>query len=133
MRVDTQLTNDPLLPMEKFVVGGVDTVRGYRENQLVRDNGLVASLELRIPVLEQHTGSANLRMAPFADLGSSWDDGEESMREEVASAGLGFLYDYRKLHARLYWAHGFDEFNSPGIEDDLQDDGIHFLVQYDYF
>ncbi len=44
LRADAQLTRDPLLPIEKFAVGGANTVRGYRDNQLVRDNGLVLSV-----------------------------------------------------------------------------------------
>jgi hypothetical protein len=35
----------------------VRTVRGYQENQLVRDNGIAGSVELRIPVLQTQGGS----------------------------------------------------------------------------
>lgn len=49
-RIDTQLTPDLLLSLEQFSLGGVDTVRGYQQNQLVADNGLLASLEFRIPL-----------------------------------------------------------------------------------
>ena len=42
-----QLASDPLLHVEKMPVGGVNSVRVYRENLLVRDNGLVASAEWR--------------------------------------------------------------------------------------
>ena len=45
-----QLTPDPLLPIEQIAIGGIDTVRGYRENQLVVDNGWMTSAELRIPL-----------------------------------------------------------------------------------
>ena len=96
-RADAQLTNDPLLPMEKFVVGGVDTVRGYRENQLVRDNGLVGSLELRIPLLPKRRGELRLRMAPFVDFGRSWNDRRStSGARNITSAGLGLLVDYKQ-------------------------------------
>jgi hemolysin activation/secretion protein len=37
LRNDLQLAKDPLLPLEQFTVGGASTVRGYRENQLVKD------------------------------------------------------------------------------------------------
>ena len=49
-RVGTQLTPDSLLSLEQFSVGGADTVRGYQENQLVTDNGVLGSVELRIPL-----------------------------------------------------------------------------------
>ena len=47
-----QLANDPLLPMEKCALGGLETVRGYPENTLVRDECFVASLEFRVPVYQ---------------------------------------------------------------------------------
>ena len=36
-KADLQLTKDPLLPLEQIAVGGRFSVRGYRENQMVRD------------------------------------------------------------------------------------------------
>ena len=50
-RTDLQLSNRSLLPMEQCAVGGFNTVRGYRENQLVRDECFIASLELRVPIV----------------------------------------------------------------------------------
>ncbi len=44
-RSDLQLSKDALLPLEKFSVGGLRSIRGYRENQFVRDNGAAVSLE----------------------------------------------------------------------------------------
>lgn len=132
-RADAQLTQDPLLPMEKFVVGGADTVRGYRENQLVRDNGLVASLEFRVPVFPKHTGEARLRLAPFADYGRSWNDGTTPSHKNIASAGAGLLLDYKQLNARVHWAHDFDNIDNGSADDDLQDDGVHFSVMYSVF
>ena len=133
LRADAQLTNDPLLPMEKFVVGGVDTVRGYRENQLVRDNGVVGSLELRIPLLPKRSGELRLRMAPFVDFGRSWNDRSTSGERNISSAGLGLLVDYKQINARVYWAHGFDDIDNGTLSDDLQDDGVHFSVSFSAF
>lgn len=47
-----QLANQPLLPMEKCALGGMNTVRGYPENTLVRDQCFNASLEFRVPVYQ---------------------------------------------------------------------------------
>jgi hemolysin activation/secretion protein len=132
-RADAQLTNDPLLPMEKFVVGGVDTVRGYRENQLVRDNGVVGSVELRIPVMPKLTGELRLKMASFVDVGRSWNDRSTSGKKNISSAGLGLLMDYERLSARVYWAHDFEDIDNGNLDNDLQDDGVHFSVSYSAF
>lgn len=41
-RLDIQLTDSPLLGLEQLAVGGYNSVRGYRENSLVRDQGGIA-------------------------------------------------------------------------------------------
>lgn len=133
LRADAQLTKDPLLPMEKFEIGGMDTVRGYRENLLVRDNGVVASLEFRIPVLPKYTGDVRLRLAPFFDYGRSWNDGPTPKHKNIASAGGGLLVDYKHLNVRLYLAKSFDNINRDNIDNDLQDSGVHFSVSYSAF
>ena len=115
------------------MVGGVDTVRGYRENQLVRDNGVVGSLELRFPLLPESTGEARMRMAPFFDFGRSWNDRSTSGEKNLASAGLGLLLDYRQFSARLYWGHGFNDTDNGGLGNDLQDDGVHFSLSLSAF
>ena len=44
-KVDMQLSNQPLISNEQFVVGGADSVRGYLESAAAGDMGLRASLE----------------------------------------------------------------------------------------
>ena len=44
-----QLSSQNLLPSERFGLGGYDTVRGYRERELLVDNALVLNAELRTP------------------------------------------------------------------------------------
>lgn len=51
LRLDGQVTGQPLVANEQFVVGGVDSVRGYLESAAVGDSGLRGSLELRSPPL----------------------------------------------------------------------------------
>jgi hemolysin activation/secretion protein len=128
VRVDTQLANDQLLGIEKFAVGGLRTVRGYRENQLVRDNGVVASIELRVPVWRDERGRGLVQLAPFFDYGRSWDDGEVGLADTLTSAGIGVrVAPLEWLRGELYWGHGFDDIDDEG-DYDLQDDGIHFLL-----
>ncbi len=47
LRLDGQLTGQPLVANEQFVVGGMDSVRGYLESAAVGDLGLRGSFELR--------------------------------------------------------------------------------------
>jgi hemolysin activation/secretion protein len=72
-RTDVQLAEDPLLSLEQFAMGGHATVRGYRENELVRDNGIISSLEVRVPLWSDTPGRPMVELAPFFDWGNSWN------------------------------------------------------------
>lgn len=134
-RLDAQWSGDALLPMEKFVVGGRETVRGYRENQLVRDNGIVASLEFWIPLMRAADGNPTFRIAPFVDYGNAWEtDGPTPSPRHIASAGLGFLWDpLADLHLEVDVAAAFRNIDRATGEHNLQDDGIYFEIEYKAF
>ncbi|HEX8340128.1 MAG TPA: ShlB/FhaC/HecB family hemolysin secretion/activation protein, partial [Tepidisphaeraceae bacterium] len=72
-RVAMQFTDQPLLAIEQFSVGGVDTVRGYRENTFVRDNGIAASLELRVPIYVSAARQIEVQLVPFIDAGYAYN------------------------------------------------------------
>ncbi|MEJ0035890.1 MAG: ShlB/FhaC/HecB family hemolysin secretion/activation protein [Gammaproteobacteria bacterium] len=46
LRVDAQFTNDPLVSLEQFSMGGPDSVRAYPVAEVLAEKGGVASLEL---------------------------------------------------------------------------------------
>ena len=136
LRGNIQLSPDRLLPLEKFAVGGMSSVRGYRENLLVRDNGASTSLELRIPVfrltipyLSKTRQDGMIQLAPFVDFGWSEDTNSPSTRfTTISSAGIGIRWDpHRKIHSELYWGYAFRDINNNS-EKGLQDNGIHFLL-----
>ncbi|MBI1732271.1 MAG: ShlB/FhaC/HecB family hemolysin secretion/activation protein [Gammaproteobacteria bacterium] len=131
-RTDVQVAADPLLPLEKFAVGGAASVRGYRENQLVRDQGFVSSLEYRFPLFAEVIGANKVQLAPFVDVGGSWDvDAKTPSPKIIASAGIGLRLDPdRMIHAHLYWGKAFVDTDDPG--GNLQDHGLHFLVEGQY-
>ncbi len=135
-RADLQLSSDPLFSLEQLSIGGVDTVRGYRQNQLVRDNGFIGSLEVRVPILRHpipwandETDGAVLQLAPFFDYGIGWNtDRDTPSPKQLFSLGLGLRWDLGpRLQAQLYYGYGFRHVDNPG-KDDLQDQGIHFRV-----
>jgi hemolysin activation/secretion protein len=126
-RADVQLAHDALLPLEQFEVGGSRTVRGYRENSLVRDNGAVVSAELRIPILRGPFGEDRLQLAPFVDLGRAWNETHTPGPKTLASAGLGLRWRATpRLFASLYWGGRFRDL--PDESDGLQRAGLHFEV-----
>lgn len=132
LRTDGQWTDEPLLALEEFSVGGASSVRGYRENELVRDCGFVSSIEGRIPILSK-AGVATLQLAPFFDCGGAWNLGNRTPSPEtIYSSGIGILVNpNRHLAAQLYWGYRFTHVPNP--HNNAQDLGIHFKVTYQAF
>ncbi len=129
-RLEGQLANDPLLPIEQFSVGGLDSVRGYRTNQMVRDRGYSASLEYRLPVFHNPVDLRNLQFAAFVDTGSARNkEGPNPAPTNLTSVGVGLVWDPGpKLHAELYVADALDNVENPG--NSIQDSGIFFRLAY---
>lgn len=137
---------DPLMSLEKLAIGGVNSVRGYRENTFVRDNGAFFSAEVQIPIwgYRSEPHPLNLVLAPFVNVGWSWDDenvnpgqDDSSKSRNISSAGLGAIWQpVSGLSATLYWGEtisdnlGDRRLRSDTADYDLQDDGIHFSVTY---
>lgn len=132
-RFETQLASDPLLPLEQFAIGGRYTVRGYRENTLVQDNGLVGSIELRLPVYRQFSPEILFELVPFIDVGRSWNESRSTalasdQRQTIASVGIGGRWTVSRWgFAELYWGHQLDKVDLLN-DSDLQDDGVSFRV-----
>jgi hemolysin activation/secretion protein len=50
-KIQGQVASGPLVSSEEFSVGGLDTVRGYLESEVLGDEGVVGNFELRSPDL----------------------------------------------------------------------------------
>jgi hemolysin activation/secretion protein len=146
VRGTAQLALDPLLSLEKLAIGGANTVRGFPENLLVRDNGVALTVELQAPLFGKATPHPlNIGLVPFIDYGRAWDDADTDPGSQVrdsdearyiTSAGLGLRWNpFPGLDAQVYWgsdiANNFDGDDPRELrERDLQDDGVHFSVTY---
>jgi len=113
-------------------MGGRFSVRGYRENTLVRDNALLFSFETRIPVWQTALGQDILQVASFADVGRSWNTGRPNPSPEVlASIGLGTLWYVPQLPGSTFQVYWGLRLNSvPNPHDNLQDYGLHVQMTY---
>ncbi len=130
-RTDLQVASSALLSLEQFSVGGHASVRGYRESQLVRDNGVLASLELRVPLWRNH--SSAVQLAPFVDIGHAWSASSGGLgARTLASTGVGLRVAFgRHLRGELYWAEALNAVAQPA-DRDLQDSGVHFQIVASY-
>ena len=132
VRGDAQLSSSELLPIEQFRVGGVDSVRGYRQDFALGDNGLFASAEMRIPLFRWRRVDGVMQLAPFIDLGTLWNnDDTEISNDFIASIGLGLNFNLsNSFNARLDWGIPLIEVETQG--DSLQENGIYFTLNWDF-
>jgi hemolysin activation/secretion protein len=134
-RTDAQISDQSLLPLEKFSVGGFASVRGYRENFLTRDNGVVSSLEWRISLKElMNINPQLLELVPFIDYGRAWNnnDNEQEQLKYIYSLGLGLRWHPNQyIRSQVFWGYALKDIPDQD-NDNLQDKGIHFELSFVY-
>ena len=132
LRANAQIAFDKLLPMEKFPMGGLGTVRGYRSNTIVRDNGVNSSGELRIPLFSYDSWPGTLQLVPFIDFGWGWNTNEpKSSPETITGVGGGLRWQLTNwVNAEAYYGYGLEKIKID--KKDLQDQGFHFQVTIDW-
>ena len=133
LRGDVQLSGGGLVPLEQFRVGGANSVRGYRQDLSLGDNGLFASAELRIPVLRFNNIDGLVQITPFFDVGTVWNNDDlEIANTTLPSLGVGLNFSMgNRFNARLDWGIPLTEVENKG--DSLQEDGVHFSLNYSFF
>jgi hemolysin activation/secretion protein len=66
VKVDGQVSDQPLINSEQYTTGGMESVRGYKESEGMGDNALHGMLELSFPdPLERTETGKKVRMSPF--------------------------------------------------------------------
>ncbi len=133
IQADLQLAANTLLPSQQFVIGGGQSVRGFRQNVRSGDNGFRLSVENRITIQRDESGAALVQLAPFLDMGAVWNtDGNPNTLQSqlfLAAIGLGFLWEpLPRLNIRLDYAIPFVNLNDRGIN--VQDSAFYFSVNY---
>jgi len=133
LRGDVQISGGSLVPLEQFRVGGVNSVRGYRQDLSLGDHGLFASAELRIPVLRFKKVDGLVQIAPFFDVGTVWNSEDlEISHTTLPSLGVGLNFSMgTKFNARLDW--GIPLISVEGTSNSLQENGIYFSIDSNFF
>jgi hemolysin activation/secretion protein len=145
-RTDIQLANELLLPLERMVVGGRYSVRGYRENQMVRDDVIIASFETRVPIIRNKRWADYVELVPFVDYGKAWFGRAFNKRthtpdpKAIASVGVGVRWAVTlpkpfqiRPQFEIFWGHQLNNIETSQGDHDLQDDGIHFQFSLGLF
>ncbi|MBE9047163.1 ShlB/FhaC/HecB family hemolysin secretion/activation protein [Pleurocapsales cyanobacterium LEGE 10410] len=133
LRSELQLSADPLISTEQFSLGGAATVRGYRQDVLLTDNGFFAAAELRLPIARFSQINATLQFSPFVDFGTGWNtDSEEVEFSTLVGTGLGLLLQAEdRLSARVDW--GTPLINRQTAGSSWQQDGVYLQLEYQLF
>lgn len=93
-RVSGQWADSPLVNNEQFSLGGVDTVRGYLEAELLGDTGAAGTVELHTPDIGRHLEPVltNLYFLGFVDAGIStllYPLPGQDFHQDLWSTGVG--------------------------------------------
>jgi outer membrane protein insertion porin family len=83
-RVKGGISNGNLPTLEKYRLGGSQSLRGYEDFSFLGKNMLLLNLEYRLPLDDKFTGVA------FVDGGNTWETLEEAQLNQLHySAGVG--------------------------------------------
>ncbi|WP_298912294.1 ShlB/FhaC/HecB family hemolysin secretion/activation protein, partial [uncultured Nostoc sp.] len=134
LRLNTQLASRALLPLEQFGLGGQDSIRGYRQDYLLTDNGTFVSAEVQVPILRLPQINSTLQVVPFIDFGVGWNSSgrENPNHNTLAAVGLGLRWSQGdRFTVRLDW--GIPLVSVDSNDRTLQDNGLYFSLLYNPF
>ncbi|WP_407674175.1 ShlB/FhaC/HecB family hemolysin secretion/activation protein [Nodularia harveyana] len=133
-RGDFQLAANSLVPLEQLGLGGQVNVRGYRQDTLLTDNGVLLSAELRLPIVRADKIGGVLQLTPFIDLGKGWNtQSENPSTSTLIGTGLGLLWQQdNNFSARLDWGIPLISVEENDGRS-LQEQGLYFSIRYSPF
>ena len=110
-RVDGQIASQPLISNEQYSAGGMESVRGYKENEVMGDHAFHGTLELSAPNLREVFGlKGNVEIVPYGFYDYAWLmlkdvlEGQDKYTE-IDGAGVGVRGKLTKhISFRMDWA-----------------------------
>ena len=134
LRGDAQLATDDLLSQEEFGLGGALSVRGYRQDALLRDNGVLLSAELRSPIARIPEVNGTLQLIPFLDVGAAWNANATSPSgpNTLVGTGLGLLWQQGD-RLLMRFDLGIPLVSLAEERNGLQGSSIYYSVRYTLF
>jgi hemolysin activation/secretion protein len=134
LRSDIQLATRSLVPLEQFGVGGLRSVRGYRQDLLLTDNGLLASAEVRLPVLRVKEIQGLLQVVPFVDFGIGWNSSGNSNPDPntLVGVGMGLQWQMGRVFSARF-DYGIPLIDAESRDRTLQEEGFYFSINFSPF
>lgn len=132
-KLEGQVASGPLISNEQYGAGGVDTVRGYLESEVLGDAGLRQSLELRTPDLLSSWSARVEKSYALAFVEAAQLHVMEALPGQdpnvsVASGGVGLRFKGLGLSVDVDAAHVFRD----GANTESGDMRGHFRVNYGF-
>jgi hemolysin activation/secretion protein len=132
-RTSWQYTEQPLISNEQFIVGGVDTVRGYLEPSALGDTGIALSLEAATPNFGKQLSESfdDAHLLAFVDAGmvNVIEPITAASRYNLSSVGLGMRFKgWHGPSASLDWAMALQEIGNT----QRGDSRLHFRLGYEW-
>ena len=115
VRAFGQYTNDDLVYQEQMSLGGMYTVRGFKQDIIQGDKALCGKLEIYTPELAK-----NQRLLAFYDIGTVKNNhvnAGELSSETISGAGIGWRYTDSKNNLSIGLDYGF-ALKEPGFDAD---------------
>jgi hemolysin activation/secretion protein len=128
-----QLADRALVPLEQIGLGGLDSIRGYRQDVLLTDNAAFASAEVRLPILRVSKVKGVLQLTPFVDFGTAWNNSgrPDPNPNTLGSVGLGLRWQQGdRFSARLDW--GIPLISVEDTDRTWQENGLYFSLIYNF-
>lgn len=124
-RLYGQYTSDKSLPStEQFTLGGMSSVRGYKESTLSGDKGWFAGLEWSFPISSDHR---TWRGLAFIDHGTCYNNfSTRTEKQDITGAGLGLEYNKGGWYGKLVLGIPVSDSENVSAGDDPR---IHFYLQ----
>jgi len=121
-----------IFSLEEFSIGGLDRVRGYRQDAILADNGLSAAAELRATLARFSSFDGSLQLIPFVDFGTVWNSSESLLTlntNTIGSVGLALAFNISEdFTARIDWGQPLVGLTTAG--NSLQENGVYFQLEY---
>jgi hemolysin activation/secretion protein len=126
VQANWQLTPDPLLPSQQFVLGGRQSLRGFRQNFRSGDNGVSLSIEHQVTLKRNITGLSTVQLAPFVEVGALWNamNNPTPITAPTVLAGLGLGLRWQPTEK---WDLRFD-YGLPLVKP--RDPALYFSLKY---
>ncbi|KAF0219909.1 MAG: polypeptide-transport-associated domain-containing [Geobacteraceae bacterium] len=135
VKLDGQIADQPLISNEQYAAGGMDSVRGYKESELMGDNTFHGILELSAPDLAPLFGLRErflLTPYTFYDFAALFvkdplPGQEDAMNLQGTGVGIrGYLF--RDVEFQLDWAFAL----SDTAKTKTGDNQLYFKVKYQF-